>query len=344
MITIQEIADLAGVSRGTVDRVLNNRGNVKAETASKIREIAGKLDYKPNKLGQALSIKKRNLCFGYILYSTPEDNPFFTQVVEGIECKAKELEEYGVTVLIRYAELDNKDKQIELIDELVATGINGLAITPLDDDDVTKKLVELANLGIPCVTVNSDLKDSKRIAYVGSEYMKSGQTAGALMRIATEGDARIGVVIGSSKILCHTERVRGFKENLEKYAPSAKIVETVKNHDDDIESFEVVSMLLQNHPEINALYLASGGVYGACRAVKSFKSGANNDIKIIAHDCIATTEELIEEGIITATVCQQPKIQGSLPLDLLFEYVGMDITPQDEINYTQIEIKIRENM
>ena len=174
--------------------------------------------------------------------------------------------------------------------------------------------------------------------------MKSGQTAGALMRIATEGDARIGVVIGSSKILCHTERVRGFKENLEKYAPSAKIVETVKNHDDDIESFEVVSMLLQNHPEINALYLASGGVYGACRAFKSFKSGANNDIKIIAHDCIATTEELIEEGIITATVCQQPKIQGSLPLDLLFEYVGMDITPQDEINYTQIEIKIRENM
>ena len=89
---------------------------------------------------------------------------------------------YGVTVLIRYAELDNKDKQIELIDELVATGINGLAITPLDDDDVTKKLVELA-IGIPCVTVNSDLKDSKRIAYVGSEYMKSGQTAGALMQL-----------------------------------------------------------------------------------------------------------------------------------------------------------------
>lgn len=58
--TIKDIAALAGVSRGTVDRVLNNRGSVNPATAEKINEIAKALDYKPNKAGWRLPLKKRN--------------------------------------------------------------------------------------------------------------------------------------------------------------------------------------------------------------------------------------------------------------------------------------------
>ena len=61
MATIKEIAELAGVSRGTVDRVLNNRGSVSAKTAEKILEIAKALDYKPNKAGLTLAAPKKRL-------------------------------------------------------------------------------------------------------------------------------------------------------------------------------------------------------------------------------------------------------------------------------------------
>ena len=61
MATIKQIANLAGVSRGTVDRVLNNRGTVNPETAAKVREIAALLNYTPNKLGKTLAIKKKIL-------------------------------------------------------------------------------------------------------------------------------------------------------------------------------------------------------------------------------------------------------------------------------------------
>lgn len=61
MATIKEIAELAGVSRGTVDRVLNNRGSVNPRTARKILEIAQALDYKPNKAGIVLAAQKKNL-------------------------------------------------------------------------------------------------------------------------------------------------------------------------------------------------------------------------------------------------------------------------------------------
>ena len=77
--TIKDIAAIAGVSRGTVDRVLNNRGSVNPATAEKINEIAKALDYKPNKAGLALAAQKKKLKLGVVLFST--DNPDRKSVV-----------------------------------------------------------------------------------------------------------------------------------------------------------------------------------------------------------------------------------------------------------------------
>ena len=80
MATIKEIAALAGVSRGTVDRVLNNRGSVNPATAQKIQEIANALDYKPNRAGLVLAAQKKRLKLGVILFST--ENPFFFSLIQ----------------------------------------------------------------------------------------------------------------------------------------------------------------------------------------------------------------------------------------------------------------------
>ena len=95
MTTIKDIADLAGVSRGTVDRVLNNRGAVSPETAEKVLEIVRALDYRPNKAGIALAAQKKKYRIGVILFS--EHNPFFDEVMEGVRKKAAELQDYGIT-------------------------------------------------------------------------------------------------------------------------------------------------------------------------------------------------------------------------------------------------------
>jgi len=89
MATIKEIAERAGVSRGTVDRVLNNRGAVCAETEERIRAIIKELDYKPNKAGMALAAQKKKYLIGIILFS--KQNPFFDEVMEGFQEKAEEL-------------------------------------------------------------------------------------------------------------------------------------------------------------------------------------------------------------------------------------------------------------
>ena len=97
MATIREIAELAGVSRGTVDRVLNNRGSVNAATAALVRDIAARLDYKPNPAGIALAAQRKNVKLGVLLFDTK--NPFFEDVWKGVLEKEEELAGYNCTVL-----------------------------------------------------------------------------------------------------------------------------------------------------------------------------------------------------------------------------------------------------
>lgn len=339
MATIKEIADLAGVSRGTVDRVLNKRGSVNPQTAEKILEIAQALDYKPNRAGLVLAAQKKNLKLGVILFG--EGNPFFDDVIDGIRHKEEELACYNCSVSIKRVPVDTQ-AQIRAIDEFVAEGINGIAISPTNDARLASKIDELYDQGIPVVALNTDITACKRLAFVGSNYYQSGATAAGLMRLMAKGDdVNIGIVAGSSEILCHTERIAGFKHAIEKYE-HINVIDTIMNHDDDFVSYDMTSQLLKSHPEINALFFAAGGVYGGCRAVLSLDK--QQDITIITFDNVTTTREMIMKDVISATICQEPFIQGSKPLDILFTYLATGEVPEQEHNYTAVDIRIKENL
>ena len=339
MATIKEIAALAGVSRGTVDRVLNHRGSVNPATAEKIERIAKELDYKPNVAGLVLAAQKKRLKLGVILFS-PE-NPFYIDVLEGVNEKAEELAGYNCTVLIKQISF-GVEAQLDAINELVAADVNGIAFAPYNDEKIRRRINELYTCGIPVVTLNTDIENSKRIAYVGSHYNKSGATAAGLLHLMTHGQVNVGIITGSSNILCHTERIAGFTETLKPYRDSIHITDIIEVHDDEIESYEKTTQLLTAHPEINALYFAAGGVYGGCRSITAL--GLQGKIRVVAYDMVPTTKELMRKGTIAAVICQQPKVQGSKPLSLLFTYLTTGELPEKEHNYVAVDIRIRENL
>lgn len=339
MATIKEIAELAGVSRGTVDRVLNNRGAVNADTREKILEIAKLLDYQPNKAGIALAAQKKHFKIGVLLFS--KENPFFDDIFEGLYEKLEELSVYGCSITKRQIPFD-LNMQLTAIDDFLQEGIHGLILSPYDDISVAEKINALSDMGIPCITVNTDLPDSARIAYVGSDYKKCGQTAAGLLRLLTNGTAKVGIVTGSDHILCHKERVSSFIEYIHVHAPQIEIADIKENHDDDKKSYEAVSLLLQQHPDINAFYFTAAGVCGGCRAI--IDADLPHLPKVITFDDVPKTKELLRNGIISATICQQPKRQGSLSLALLVEYLLTKELPKTQLHYTDLPIKIRENL
>lgn len=338
MATIKEIATLAGVSRGTVDRVLNHRGDVNPQTEEKIMQIVRDLDYKPNKAGIVLAAQKKNLKLGVILLGA--GNPFFDEVLLGVREKERELAGYNCNVLIRQTEY-SLQQQLDAIDSLLEEGIVGLAISPYNDNAVREKIDHLCEQGIPVVTLNTDIENSRRLAYVGSNFYRSGETAAGLMRLMTRGEVRVGIVSGSRNILCHTERIAGFSHAIAS-CPNIRIVDIVNNNDDDQVSFTLTKKLLTSHPEINAVYFTAGGVYGGCQAIEA--SIEKNDMTVITNDIVPTTLEYMKKGLIAATICQQPFQQGFQPLTLLFTYLTTGELPASENNYVDVDIRIRENL
>lgn len=342
MTTIKQISNLAGVSRGTVDRVLHNRGGVNKETERKVREIAAMVNYIPNKAGKTLAVRKKNLKLGMMLLNSTSSNPFINDVVLGARQKSRELSDYGVSVEFRQTAIGHPQQQLSCIDDLVKTGIGGLAIMPENDPDIAAKLLALNEQGIKVVTVNTDIDGTGRLAYVGSNYYKAGETAAGLMAMITGGCARIGIVSGAENVLCHTARIEGFNSRVQACYPALKTTKVIYNHDDDFESFEKTKALLEENPEIDALYITAGGVFGACRAVTDL--GRSGGIKIVCFDTVPTTQTMIRNRTILAAIDQQPLKQGAKALELLFEHLAMDAPLVNEFIYTENVIKILENL
>lgn len=335
---------MAGVSRGTVDRVINHRGGVSEETARKVQTIVDSVGYVPNSIGRTLAISRKNIRLGYLIFQGTTANPFFTEVLQGVEEKEAELKNFGVTVLKASSAIEDEtgNGQIELIDRLVEEGIQGLAITPFNHPAVAKKLKELSRKGIPVVTVNSDLADSGRLCYVGSDYRKAGETAGGMMGLFHPQGGMVGIVSGSPLVVCHTERERGFRDVLKNRYPKVEIAASVMNQDDDFVSYDVTGEMLKKYPELTGLYLVAGGVYGACRAVEA--AHRQDSVAVICHDKAETTLQMLERGILNATIGQEAARQGSEPLQILYDYLTGGNVPEADMIYTRLDICIRENM
>ena len=128
-VTIKQIAELSGVSRGTVDRALNNRPGVKLEVQERIKKIAEDLGYKPNPAAKALADNRYNTKrIGVLLNS--EGNPFFEDVIKGVKAALLELEEFGMQSTIKTMKGYDAATQIRLLDELAAEHVNGIVLAP----------------------------------------------------------------------------------------------------------------------------------------------------------------------------------------------------------------------
>lgn len=339
MATMKEIAGLSGVSRGTVDRVLNHRGIVNEKTAEKVLEVARLLNYQPNKAGIALAAQKKKIKIGVLLFGA--ENPFFDEVMEGLLHKLDELSIYGCTIVERRISFDVR-LQIAAIDELLAAGIHGLILSPCNDAAIREKIDALWESGIPCVTINTDIPDSKRIAYIGSDYYKCGRIAGGLFSLLTGDCAEIGIITGSRNVLCHEDRIRGLHDYIADGHPGLHIAAVTVNDDNDRKSYEAVTALLAEHLELAALYFTAAGVHGGCRAV--LDAGLPVLPKIVTFDAVPTTRKMLRQGVISATICQQPARQGANSLALLVEYLLTGDAPTQPQVLTDLNIQIRESL
>ena len=124
MVTIKELAESTGVSRGTVDRVLHDRGRVSPEVRELVLNKAKELGYQPNRAGKILAARKQPHLIGVVLPS--EGNPFFNDVIRGMECADREYSELGFSMEIKEIRGFDKDKHISAINSLKEDGADAI--------------------------------------------------------------------------------------------------------------------------------------------------------------------------------------------------------------------------
>lgn len=339
MATIKQISELSGVSRGTVDRVLNGRGHVSPEKERLVRSIAEQVGYTPNRAGKALAARKKSYIIGVLLAS--EGNPFFGEVIRGVHEAERELHDYGVKVVLRTQKGYDVAAQLAAMDEM-GEDTNALILNPINDPAVAEKINALSDRGVQMYTLNTDIEDCRRLCYIGSDYFEGGRIACGMLGLLTGGVANVGILTGSVHILGHKQRINGFLDVMYKKYPKFRFLSIMETEDDDMIGFESTRRMLTEYPEIDTIFLAVAGVYGVCRAVQSFLP--ERRLHIVSFDHIPQTEELMRAGLIQATICQQPFAQGYEAVKLAFNSLMNGMPPAEQQFIVKNDIRILENL
>lgn len=346
--TIQQIAELAGVSRGTVDRVLNGRGRVKPEVAEKIEQIAQEVGYVPKHPKKAESreasstsplAKKWRL--GVITQLSQAS--FMIQINQGIRDIQERLERRGFEIILRESASVDESEQLAALEELEAEGIDGLAIMPVDCDSVRRQLMHLTkDCGIPVITFNTDIVGAGRQCFVGMDNRKCGRTAAGLMEKLTGGSGKILGITGNFANSVGSHRIDGFAEELKNSFPGMELVgvQSSFDHTDEVERIVLNSMAV--YPDLKGIFVASGGQAGVRHAFEKLQP--ETAPHVILCDLTPKNIGLVNDNIADFILDQDGYQQGYKALSLLADQLQWGKKPQKEYLFTEIWIKTKYNI
>lgn len=337
-VTIQQIAEKVGVSRGTVDRALNNRERINPEVAEMIKKTAEQMGYVHKTRKKKTKGKKR---IGIITQLAGAS--FMVEIKKGIFTAKKELEEVGIEVLIRENASVKEEDQLRAIEELVKEDIGGLAIMPVDSESVREKLNWLVlEKKIPVVTFNSDIVGTKRSCFVGMDNTRSGRTAAGLFEMLTRGTGKILIVTGYFSSLLNNSRVDGFVGELKQLSSKLEIagVQGSFNNADEVE--HIIENAMMNIPGINGIFVVSGGQEGIVEAFRKLE--VEQRPYVVIYDKTEKNEKLLRDGEVDFLIDQNGFEQGYRPSRILADILLNGNEPEKEYFYTGIDIKTRYNL
>ena len=335
-VTISDVAKKAGVSRGTVDRVIYDRPGVSKASRLKVEQAIKELEFNPNYNSVSRSSRKIPKTIHFIV--APSFNPFVDEVIKGIKRAQKEYGEYGLEIKVHAHRDFGRDEQLLALGRYDKDKCSGLIIVPVVDDDVRNRINTLVDSGLPVVIYNSDLPGAKRLCFVGQDQYKSGATAGMLMNI-TVRQGKVAVIWAMEGLMCHRDRKNGFTETI---SDDIEVVEGGSNYDMDEPAYEITKKLIADNEDLKGIYITGGGVDGIARALK--ERGKEKDIAVICHDLTSVSTRLIKEGIVNYAIGQDPSYQSYKSVSILFDYIYRGITPGRDAVLTNIDIRLITNI
>lgn len=252
---------------------------------------------------------------------------FWTIARRGTEKAAAELPDYNIEMYV--VSEATAAEQRRVLDNLLTKGVAGVSISavdPANSNDILNKVAEQAVL----FTTDSDAPESNRVLYIGTDNVAAGEEAGKLIKTALPDGGQIMLFVGTMGAANARERVEGIRKQLE--GTKVEILDIRTDEVDFARAKRNVEDTLTTYPDIDGLVgLWSYNTPQIVEAVKA--SGRAGDVKVIGFDEDPVTLRGIADGVVEATVVQQPYEFGYQSMTLLAKYIEGDrsFIPENEL-------------
>ena len=302
---VRDVAEQAGVSEATVDRVLNGRPGVSARAVRAVEAAVLELERQQSQV----RLSRRTLLVDVVVDAPSRFRDAVTAAVEDALPSAR-----PATVRARFTTSDgaSPDELAAVVDGVGTAGrvSSGLVLKAPDDPTVAAAVRRARQRGIPTVTLVTDVSDCERIAYVGLDNAAAGATAayllthllGAGASQRPGGSRAPGLVLATlshRSFLGEQERFAAFLERLEAEGSGAEVVVVGDLHGEDVATERAVRAALGGGPPVAAVYSMGGGNAGIAAALAATGCAG---IPFVAHDLDADNLALLRTGVLTAVL------------------------------------------
>jgi LacI family transcriptional regulator len=343
-IRIKDIAQLAGVSVGTVDRVLHNRGRVSEDALKKVMAVLEQIDYKPNLIARTLGANKTYRIAALI--PNPDQDPYWASSRSGINQAEADWVRYGVTVQPYFFNLYNKDSFKEVAESVARDNPDGILVAPIFYHESLTFFEHFKNSGIPFVLFNTNIPEVDPLSFIGQNLYQSGKLGAELMYLSQYGGGGTLIVIHINEDLGNSihlaEKERGFREFYTEKNRLGYKVETVNLYNSSEGTFEKQLSSLLKDPNLKGIFVSTSK---GTSIIASFLEKHHHDgVKLIGYDMLEENIRFMKKGIIDFLINQNPKRQAFLGINHLVAHLVLrkeapasDLLPLEIISKENLE-------
>lgn len=299
--TTKDLARVAGVSRATVDRVLNGREGVKKRTVDKVNAAIEEIGYVRN-LAAANLAKSRTYRFLFLL---PESgDQFHGEILRHINESQTVFTADMVTTTVRLVDQNDPFKIAALLASLSPEIVDGVAIMAPETPQVRDAILRLQERGVHALPfISNQILNGD--PWVGIDNRAAGATAGTLMgRFLPNKAGKLAVIADSILSRDSLERRSGFDRVINSEFPHLRTLPSLETYGSQDRARHIVSETFRHQSDIAGVYILSSEARGPLSAIRNVVLPQN--IVIIAHERTPCTEDALVDGTLDAVITQDP--------------------------------------
>lgn len=335
-IRIKDIARLADVSVGTVDRVIHGRSGVSESSKKRVEEILKQLDYQPNMYASALASNKK-YSFACLLPRHLEGE-YWTAVEAGISEALVTYSDFNTTVTTTYYDPYDYQSFVDASNAIIDRHPDGVMVAPTVPQYTKGFTDQLAALDVPFIYIDSNIKEVAPLAFFGQNSRQSGYFAARMLMLLAGNEKEVVIfrkihkgIVGSNQ---QENREKGFRQYMKEHHPSCLILEFDLHAERNDEDNQMLDAFFSQHPTVNSGITFNSKVYILGEYLQLHH---REGFHLIGYDLLERNVACLKQGSVSFLLAQQPELQGFNGIKTLCDHLifKKEIT---YINYMPIDL------